>query len=297
MSRIRYDQLFKQHLEEFLEPLGRVERSYEIPGEPLSVDLWFQPDETNSARATASGLLGAIAKRASVIEPYSQPPNRGMMRRCLYKLFHIQNNVQRQQSEISEDGLPRLWILPPTLSEILLNDVGAVRSREYLRGVYELPAAFCSYIIVIHQLPETPETVRLRVIGKGQVQQRAIAEIMAMPVEDKRRATALRVLSNWKVISEQVGVENEEDEVFAMALSQAFLELEQEIRQQSREDEARSLVLRLLTRRLGSVSEEEQAQITALPLEQLEALGEALLDFRTVEDLRAWLSTNGQQSE
>ncbi len=75
------------------------------------------------------------------------------------------------------------------------------------------------------------------------------AEIMAMPVDDARREKALRVLSNWKVISEQVGYEGEEEEELKMALSQAFLELEQEIeqrgiergREEGREEGERSL--------------------------------------------------------
>lgn len=52
------------------------------------------------------------------------------------------------------------------------------------------------------------------------------------------------------------------------------------------------LLLRQLTRRLGSVSESLQAQIEALSLIQLEDLGEALLEFSCVEDLEAWLQTH-----
>jgi hypothetical protein len=231
----------------------------------------------------------------------------------VYKQLHVLQKMKREQRSIEEASLSRLWVVTPTLSEGRLADAGANESESYGEGVYELQAMLRSFIVVIHQLPETPETLWLRMIGSGQVQQRAIAEILAMPIGDERRERALRVLSNWKVITEQVGVEDEEDEAFAMALSQAFLELEQEIeqrgiergiergreegREEGREQGERSLVLRLLTQRLGSVSEAEQAQITALPLEQLEALGEALLDFSTVEDLRAWLSANGQASE
>ncbi|NJK52974.1 MAG: DUF4351 domain-containing protein [Leptolyngbyaceae cyanobacterium SU_3_3] len=40
-----------------------------------------------------------------------------------------------------------------------------------------------------------------------------------------------------------------------------------------------SLILRQLTRRIGDVSPDLQSQIQALTLDQLEALGEALLDF------------------
>ncbi|MEB3210389.1 MAG: DUF4351 domain-containing protein [Leptolyngbyaceae bacterium] len=309
MSRIRYDQLFKQHLEEFLETLGRVERSYEIPGEPLSVDIWFQPDEVSSEHAGALGLLGEMAKTASVIEPYYQPPDDDELLSCVYKQIHVRRQMKREQRDIAEEDLPQLWILAPTLSKDRLKSAGAKESQEYGEGVYDLASLFRSHIIVIHQLPETSETVWLRVIGKGQVQQRAIAEIMQMPVGDERRETALRVLSNWKVISEQVGVEGEEDEAFVMALSQAFLELEQKIeqrgiergrqegREEGREAEACSFVLRLLTRRFGSIAEVERSQITVLTIDQLESLGEALLDFNTVDDLREWLSRHSQQNE
>jgi predicted transposase/invertase (TIGR01784 family) len=51
----------------------------------------------------------------------------------------------------------------------------------------------------------------------------------------------------------------------------------------------RSLVLKLLTRKLGNLSPEVTAKVNALSLQGLEALGEALLDFTKVEDLESWL--------
>jgi len=51
----------------------------------------------------------------------------------------------------------------------------------------------------------------------------------------------------------------------------------------------KALVLKLLTRKLGSLSIEVTAKVNALNLEQLETLGEALLDFTTVADLESWL--------
>ena len=49
------------------------------------------------------------------------------------------------------------------------------------------------------------------------------------------------------------------------------------------------LVLRLLNRRIGLIDPEIEAQVRSLSLEQLEALGEALLDFSQPSDLRDWL--------
>ena len=52
----------------------------------------------------------------------------------------------------------------------------------------------------------------------------------------------------------------------------------------------RSLILRQLTRRVGEVPEFLRTQIDALLLEQLELLGEALLDFSNVTDLEMCLA-------
>ena len=50
------------------------------------------------------------------------------------------------------------------------------------------------------------------------------------------------------------------------------------------------LVLRLLQRRIGPVSKAQQGRIIALPIDDLETLGEALLDFADAADLAAWLA-------
>ncbi|WP_016950050.1 Rpn family recombination-promoting nuclease/putative transposase [Anabaena sp. PCC 7108] len=51
----------------------------------------------------------------------------------------------------------------------------------------------------------------------------------------------------------------------------------------------RSLVLRQLNRRLGTIPDALLSQIQTLSVEQVEALGEALLDFSTLADLEGWL--------
>jgi heme oxygenase len=55
------------------------------------------------------------------------------------------------------------------------------------------------------------------------------------------------------------------------------------------EQAERSLILRLLTRRVGEVPDATKAKISNLDLTQLEDLGEALLDFSQLADLETWL--------
>lgn len=52
------------------------------------------------------------------------------------------------------------------------------------------------------------------------------------------------------------------------------------------------IVLRQLKRRLGKIESEDETRITGLSVEQLEALGEELLDFSSRDDLLAWLDNN-----
>ena len=48
----------------------------------------------------------------------------------------------------------------------------------------------------------------------------------------------------------------------------------------------------LAHRRLGQLTLEMRSQIQQIPVEQLEELGEALLDFSSMQDLTDWLRTH-----
>ena len=52
----------------------------------------------------------------------------------------------------------------------------------------------------------------------------------------------------------------------------------------------RSLILRILTRKLGEIPQDLQRQLEDLSLSQLENLGEALLDFEEMQALVDWLN-------
>ena len=52
------------------------------------------------------------------------------------------------------------------------------------------------------------------------------------------------------------------------------------------------IVLRQLKRRLGKIESEDETRINGLSVEQLEALGDALLDFSNRDDLLTWLAKN-----
>ena len=74
------------------------------------------------------------------------------------------------------------------------------------------------------------------------------------------------------------------------AAQQWIEEGRQEGEARGRAAEAAAVTLRQLNRRCSPLSEATTARIQALPLEQLEALAEALLDFSGPQDLTTWLA-------
>ncbi|MBE9175167.1 DUF4351 domain-containing protein [Synechocystis salina LEGE 06155] len=62
--------------------------------------------------------------------------------------------------------------------------------------------------------------------------------------------------------------------------------------EQGRKTEALALISKLLMRRIGVLPKGIEKQIQGLSLEQIEDLGEALLDFEGMEDLQQWLQQN-----
>jgi hypothetical protein len=56
------------------------------------------------------------------------------------------------------------------------------------------------------------------------------------------------------------------------------------------------LLIRLLTRRCGALSDEIQAKVRSLPIPELESLGEALLDFQGMSDLESWFQSKNHEN-
>ncbi|UBF24260.1 Rpn family recombination-promoting nuclease/putative transposase [Kovacikia minuta CCNUW1] len=73
--------------------------------------------------------------------------------------------------------------------------------------------------------------------------------------------------------------------------TRVYQEALEEGREEGRQREA-TLVLRLLNRQVGNVEPELQPRIQQLSTDQLEELGEALLDFSTLADLITWLQAH-----
>jgi predicted transposase/invertase (TIGR01784 family) len=104
--------------------------------------------------------------------------------------------------------------------------------------------------------------------------------------EKSNLAAATAILAGLVLSKEIIGSLLREE---IMRESVIYQDIRESGKAQGRREEAVSLILRLLNRRLGEISSTLSQQIRELSLEQLETLGEALLDFTSLTDLTAWL--------
>ena len=261
MSKNPFDQFAKQFFEAFLSPLGEVRTNFEVPGEPRFIDIWFSPSHPPSVITEDLGLVAKIATLPCLLEPFRNQPNSSEIRSCLSKLFHViadfQRQAKREDRTVREDELPQLWIITPSASDDLLSTFGATPSEDWLEGIYFLPKGLKTAIIAINKLPRTPETLWLRILGKGMIQKQAIDEVIGFNVKDPRRSTILKLLATWKISMEVSNLVEQEDRELMMTLSQAYLEWEQETQRRGQ----RFVVENLLKARFGELDEELAAII------------------------------------
>jgi hypothetical protein len=79
-------------------------------------------------------------------------------------------------------------------------------------------------LIAIHQLPVTPETLFLRLLGKGRVQQQAVNEIQGLPDDNPWKLAALELLYDLRTILEVRQDLEPDDQELIMELSPLYLQ-------------------------------------------------------------------------
>ncbi|MBD2303857.1 DUF4351 domain-containing protein [Nostoc sp. FACHB-190] len=298
MTRFIHDQFSKDYLEELLKPFGTVQAPSRVAAEVKEIDVLFTPIPNQTANLATLGILGRMATTPAIFEPFRNPASIDEIGDCISKLLEIKSAIQREAKrkkiKIPDTEIPQLWILTPTASKNIISGYGGQLKLDWGDGVYFLPKYFRTTIVAIHQLPSIPGTLWLRILGRGKVQQQAIDELVTLPITHPFKRVTLELLySLQQNLRINQNIETDDREL-VMRLAPLYQEDRERARQEGLEQGLQQgeqqLILRQLNRRLGEIDISLIKQIQGLSIEQLESLGEALLDFATVADLEAWLS-------
>ena len=121
----------------------------------------------------------------------------------------------------------------------------------------------------------------------------ARVDMIEEPNQQRNISACVEVLARLKFDENLIRQFLREDLMRESPLYQEILQegVQQGIQQGIQQGEV-ILTLRQLTRRLGTVPPQLRSQIQQLSTNQIEDLGEALLDFSSTQDLVAWLQTH-----
>ncbi|MCC5600855.1 DUF4351 domain-containing protein [Nostoc favosum] len=298
MTRFIHDQFAKDYLEELLKPYGEVQAPSRVAGEVRQIDVLFSPSVGQNTNLEVLGLLGRFAETPAILEPYRNAASSDEICDCLLKLLEVRGRLQREANRnetfVQESEIPKLWILTPTASANLLSSFRAIPTNDWLPGVHFLADALRTAIVAIHQLPVIPETLWLRILGRGKVQGQAIDELQVMPANHPFRKATLELVYNLRQNLRVNQNLEPDDQELIMRLEPLYQQdrerAVQEGQTQGIKQGEQRLVIRLLNRRFGEIDLSLIERVQELPVEQIEGLAEALLDFSSLTDLETWLN-------
>ena len=140
-------------------------------------------------------------------------------------------------------------------------------------------------------LLQFPGLLPLAVLGRTNDRTQTLREVSSLINNLKDRKEQSNIAAATSLLA---GLVLKKDVIRAVLREEIMQEsvIYQDIKEQGIQQGQSTLVLRQLKRRIGEVESEDQTRITGLSVEQLEALGDALLDFSNRDDLLAWFANN-----
>lgn len=190
----------------------RIIISPEVIGEAELVDVLFEPDNRKS-RAEL-GVLGELLFVPCIISPFRWLPTASEIRTCMSHWLkwkvEADNSIipvnetpvyKEKKRKVEDEGEAidkSLLLIVPSVTSQQLNDWRANPSSRNIPGIYELGSAFCTTIVAIAELPSNPDTLWLRLLGRGLTQRQAILELMHLESDYPLRTVVLQQLKQWE---------------------------------------------------------------------------------------------------
>jgi hypothetical protein len=198
----------------------RVMVNPEIIAEAQLVDVLFEPNPELSRESL--GLVGEFLFVPSIIQSLRWSPNARTMRKCLQQwliwdsadhggiipvdeepVYEEEDDDDYDADEDGDDNYEPeevtkiLLTIVPSIDHQLIQGFGLNSSARNILGVYEFPPLCHATVIATNELPKTPSTLFLRILGRGPTQRGAIEELIALESSHPQRLVALQSLQDW----------------------------------------------------------------------------------------------------
>jgi predicted transposase/invertase (TIGR01784 family) len=250
------------------------------PGAVYFCEVQFQKDEQLYERLFAESALYFYRNRPrfSDWQAIIIYPSRKTEQSDIYPHRGLLNSEQIHRIYLDELGdirqLP-IWVALMVLTTLEERQVPEEARYLLARTKEEMPPASSRVII------EMLTTIMIYKFEK--LSQKEIEIMLGITLKETRAYQEI------KEEGRQEGREEGRQQGREEGKQQGREEGKQQGREEGKQQATVNLIVRLLTKRFGELTEEVSASIAALPLPVLEDLSEALLDFNSLVDLQVWL--------
>lgn len=291
----RLDQYTKNLLRDALSLVSTLpETEVEVLAATQKIDVFATPDPTRENMREELGLLGQLSNVPSMFEGFSQTPSMGRVRRCLSKQLTWHHELERrlratmgenkeEQEETSAREVselvpfPRLIVTTPGRPDTALAMFGGTNVRP---GVYQLVEGLCTFVVVAIELPETRETLLFRLMGRGRVLTKALADLKALPKNSWEHNIAMPLLVHFRIDVELSRTNDEEP--MSAEIRAWFEDYKKQLRDEGRNEGERGVLLRQLRKRFGELPASTVARVEAADASLLEKWSERILSAQTL---------------
>lgn len=274
----RYGQLAKKILDRAIGPCGTLRLEHEVPvADAQSGDAYFVPDPAMKSGRPELGWLDKMTREPCLLEMLQRTPGPIETRENLRKQLTLDHAVAL---DAAEKNLPRppllhLWQIPTSRPNEVLDGYGMTRRKGWPRGFYFGPSLLGMAVVVLSELSRRRDTLLLRLLGRGRVLERAIADLKALPADAVEREVAMSPLVALRFEVTHNPTPTDEERDFLMSTQDLYEQWEQQVTAKGKaegkaegraEGEAKNLVRTLIATyetRFGPIPETLR---TALPM-------------------------------
>jgi hypothetical protein len=303
MAQYKHDRFFKFYIQSLYKTKGNTLQNIQVRNdEDLEIDLMFLGDRTNLGwQQEDLGLFDRLMQvnTTIVIEHFSgyledMDIHKSITRKNLYwepkkkeqiELIRTNENLKKSQ-RLSPESLAKIesqnpftWILTVHCSEQLLQSFQAQLEGV---GVYRLPEFLRMGIVVIDRLPDSPETLWLKMLGDKESARRAFGKIEQLSSERREKVDIIRACVKYCVYLRDIPTDSltieerdfmktmeEIDAWYDAQMSNAELKGKLEGEARGKEQEKQTIALNLLRK---NIPLEIISEATGLTLEQIQKL-------------------------
>ena len=297
----RSDQFAKNMLREALSRASSIETEAEVIAATQKIDVYCEPDPAKACERANMGLLGLLSAECTLFEPFHNTPNHQQVRQCLRKQLTWHHELERRASVAAgrrdeehaarprvRVPFPTLVIIGPGRPETVLK---AYRCELLWPGVYQAVPGLALRLVVLAELPQTRDTLLLRLLGRGVVLREALTDLKKLPMVAWEVGVATPLLVHFRYEIEQSGTIEDDDmsaEIqawFEDYKQKLYEEGRKEGRERGREEGERNVLLRQLRTRFDRVPAAAVARINVAELADLERWAERVLSAQTLDEV------------